>query len=186
MRARHYWTLSDILGRQSGQPGGTRTPDIRLRRSVLYPVELRAGGGNRGSWRPRSTKARWALSHPARPARIVAMRGVCPVRCASRRAHVGRGRRSIAPPGERQPARDPGSFASSPTPDGDRREPSLCKQEFVHEPAAGCGTPCRRQHTKPDRDIGKAPNHGSTGRSCQTSDGVLGRPQAAARHRTPD
>ena len=28
-----------------GQPGGTRTPDIRLRRSVLYPVELRAGGG---------------------------------------------------------------------------------------------------------------------------------------------
>jgi hypothetical protein len=32
----------DVGGRKSGQPGGTRTPDIRLRRSVLYPVELRA------------------------------------------------------------------------------------------------------------------------------------------------
>ena len=40
--ARHRQTFPDILGRQSGQPGGTRTPDIRLRRSVLYPVELRA------------------------------------------------------------------------------------------------------------------------------------------------
>ena len=32
------------VGLASGLPGGTRTPDIRLRRSVLYPVELRADG----------------------------------------------------------------------------------------------------------------------------------------------
>ena len=28
----------------SGLPGGTRTPDLRLRRPLLYPVELRADG----------------------------------------------------------------------------------------------------------------------------------------------
>lgn len=28
----------------SGLPGGTRTPDLLLRRQLLYPVELRAAG----------------------------------------------------------------------------------------------------------------------------------------------
>ncbi len=36
---------SDCLkrwGKVGGLPGGTRTPDLRLRRPLLYPVELRA------------------------------------------------------------------------------------------------------------------------------------------------
>ena len=28
--------------KEDGLPGGTRTPDLRLRRPLLYPVELRA------------------------------------------------------------------------------------------------------------------------------------------------
>ena len=30
-------------------PGGTRTPDLLLRRQLLYPVELRALGGDAGN-----------------------------------------------------------------------------------------------------------------------------------------
>ena len=32
----------DLLERPGGLPGGTRTPDLLLRRQLLYPVELRA------------------------------------------------------------------------------------------------------------------------------------------------
>ena len=32
-----------------GVPGGTRTPDLLLRRQLLYPVELRALGGDAGN-----------------------------------------------------------------------------------------------------------------------------------------
>ncbi len=34
-------------GRSGGLPGGTRTPDLLLRRQLLYPVELRAGAAGR-------------------------------------------------------------------------------------------------------------------------------------------
>ena len=37
-------TFLDVLELSSGLPGGTRTPDLRLRRPLLYPVELRAEG----------------------------------------------------------------------------------------------------------------------------------------------
>ena len=46
-------TSRDGVGSRIGQPGGTRTPDIRLRRSVLYPVELRAEGVCSQAGRPR-------------------------------------------------------------------------------------------------------------------------------------
>lgn len=32
-----------VLNGVFGLPGGTRTPDLQLRRLLLYPVELRAG-----------------------------------------------------------------------------------------------------------------------------------------------
>jgi hypothetical protein len=35
------WDLIQKRG-VGGLPGGTRTPDLRLRRPLLYPVELRA------------------------------------------------------------------------------------------------------------------------------------------------
>ena len=35
-------TYFTILAINSGLPGGTRTPDLQLRRLLLYPVELRA------------------------------------------------------------------------------------------------------------------------------------------------
>jgi hypothetical protein len=35
-------TIWNLLRRRSGLPGGTRTPDLLLRRQLLYPVELRA------------------------------------------------------------------------------------------------------------------------------------------------
>lgn len=39
-------------GRSGGLPGGTRTPDLLLRRQLLYPVELRAGAAGRGGPAP--------------------------------------------------------------------------------------------------------------------------------------
>ena len=38
----YSWTSLNFLGCQDGLPGGTRTPDLLLRRQLLYPVELRA------------------------------------------------------------------------------------------------------------------------------------------------
>jgi hypothetical protein len=52
----------------AGLPGGTRTPDRRLRRPVLYPVELRAARGRSGrggrirNSRPTAPKAAWESS----------------------------------------------------------------------------------------------------------------------------
>ena len=34
--------LEKKVEKEDGLPGGTRTPDLRLRRPLLYPVELRA------------------------------------------------------------------------------------------------------------------------------------------------
>ena len=50
-----------ILG---GVPGGTRTPDLLLRRQLLYPVELRALEGKAGNkW-----SGRWdSNSRPSAP-----------------------------------------------------------------------------------------------------------------------
>ena len=37
-----FKVLADLKSNRNGAPGGTRTPDHRLRRPVLYPAELRA------------------------------------------------------------------------------------------------------------------------------------------------
>ena len=37
----------DVVRRLTGLPGGDRTPDPQLRRLMLYPTELRAGGNKK-------------------------------------------------------------------------------------------------------------------------------------------
>src|SRR5262249_37548709 len=44
-RSRYYAYLSPPTGAWSGLPGATRTRNLRLRRPLLYPVELRAASG---------------------------------------------------------------------------------------------------------------------------------------------
>ena len=43
-QAKNLGKTPDFINNNSedGLPGGTRTPDLRLRRPLLYPVELRA------------------------------------------------------------------------------------------------------------------------------------------------
>ena len=44
-----------------GLPGGTRTPDLLLRRQLLYPVELRAVAGPVRAARSEIIMARWGF-----------------------------------------------------------------------------------------------------------------------------
>jgi hypothetical protein len=43
-----WYPFVRVRHRRIGLPGGTRTPDLLLRRQLLYPVELRAGGTTNG------------------------------------------------------------------------------------------------------------------------------------------